>query len=162
MQKEDHGRKEAYKGELQAVQDVLKRHGIRGLYLGFNCTLIRELLAMGLFFTSFVSIKRLMSHDREGGWLEKTKIMLAGGTAGLISWIVTYPIDFVKTKLQSQDLDHKKYRGMLNCFQRVYKKYGLIVFTRGLTTVCLRSIPVNAVAFLAEDEMGVLLNRKSI
>lgn len=88
--------------------------------------------------------------------------MLAGGTAGLISWVVTYPIDFVKTKLQSQDLDHKKYRGMLNCFQRAYKKYGLIVFTRGLVTVCLRSIPVNAVGFLAEDEMGVLLNRKPI
>lgn len=103
-----------------------------------------------------------MSHDREGGWHEKGKIMLAGGAAGLISWVVGYPIDFIKTKLQSQDLDNPKFKGISDCFWRVYKKYGPKIFTRGLVTVCLRSIPVNAVGFLADDEIGVLLDRKPI
>jgi solute carrier family 25 carnitine/acylcarnitine transporter 20/29 len=115
---------------------------------------------MGLYFTSFNFIKRYMSHDPEGTWREKMKIMFAGGAAGLMSWIIGYPIDFLKTKFQSQDLDDRKYKGMKDCFERVYRKYGKKVFTRGLLTVCLRSVPVNAVSFLVEDEIGVLLDKK--
>jgi hypothetical protein len=48
-----------------------------------------------------------MEHDRKGSWREKIKLMLAGGVAGLGSWIFTYPLDFIKTKIQSQDLDNK-------------------------------------------------------
>jgi solute carrier family 25 carnitine/acylcarnitine transporter 20/29 len=106
---------------------------------------------MGIYFSCFEFIKRKMSHDRKGSWKEKLKIMLAGGIAGLASWIIGYPIDFLKTKLQSQDLDDKRYTGMRDCFQQTYRKYGLKVFTRGLVTVCLRSIPVNSVGFLVEE-----------
>ncbi len=106
---------------------------------------------MGIYFTCFESIKSHMSYDREGSHAEKLKIMAAGGLAGLTSWVIGYPIDFLKTKLQSQDLDDKKYSGMVDCFKRTYKKYGAHIFTRGLVTVCLRSFPVNAVGFLMEN-----------
>jgi solute carrier family 25 (mitochondrial carnitine/acylcarnitine transporter), member 20/29 len=89
-----------------------------------------------------------MSFDRTGSWIEKLKIMGAGGLAGLASWFIGYPIDFIKTKIQSQDLDEKKYKGIRQCFMINYRKYGLRCFTRGLLTVCLRSVPVNAVGFL--------------
>lgn len=151
MQKEDHSRSENYKGEMEAAKDITRRHGVRGLYLGFNCTLIRELIAMGIYFTCFELTRRHMEHDREGSWKEKFKIMTAGSIAGLASWILTYPIDFVKTKLQSQDLDRKTYRGTWHCFTSNLKEHGPRIFTRGLSTACLRSIPVNAVGFLVED-----------
>ena len=77
--------------------------------------------------------------------------MGAGGVAGLLSWVIGYPVDFIKTKIQSQDLDNRKYKGMSDCFIRHYKKYGMAGFTRGLFTVCLRAFPVNTVGFLVED-----------
>ena len=62
-----------------------------------------------------------MSHDPEGSWTEKLKIMMAGGVAGLSSWVIGYPIDYLKTKIQSQDLDNKQYRGIWNCFWKHYR-----------------------------------------
>ena len=38
---------------MEAARDIYKRHGIKGIYLGFNVTLVREMLAMGIIFTSF-------------------------------------------------------------------------------------------------------------
>ena len=88
--------------------------------------------------------------------------MMAGGTAGLLSWFIGYPIDYLKTKIQSQDLDEKKYKGMWDCFKRHYRKYGMACFTRGLWTVCLRAFPVNTVGFLTEDEVAHFMGRKEI
>ena len=88
--------------------------------------------------------------------------MMGGGVAGISSWFVGYPIDFLKTKIQSQDLDNKVYRGMLDCFRKNVEKYGYRCLTRGLVTVCIRAFPVNAVAFYVEDEVGFLLGRKEI
>lgn len=82
--------------------------------------------------------------------------------AGLASWFIGYPIDFIKTKIQSQDLDNKQYKGMVDCFWKSYKQHGASGFTRGLATVCLRSIPVNGVSFLVEDEIGSLMGRKYV
>ena len=88
--------------------------------------------------------------------------MMAGGIAGLSSWVIGYPIDFMKTKIQSQDLDDKKYKGIWDCFIRHYRKRGMKAFTRGLWTVCLRAFPVNTVGFLVEDEVAHAMGRKVI
>ena len=88
--------------------------------------------------------------------------MSAGGIAGFSSWFIGYPIDFLKTKIQTQDLDNKVYKGMLDCFRQNVQRYGWKCLTRGLVTVCLRAFPVNAVAFYVEDEVGYLLDRKEI
>ena len=82
---------------------------------------------------------------------EKIKLMLAGSAAGLISWVVGYPLDFIKTKIQSQDLDNKIYKGIIDCLKTNVREHGKRILTRGLTTVCIRSIPVNSVAFLVEE-----------
>ena len=105
MQKENHGRAKPYTGELEAARDVYKRYGIKGIFLGFNVTLLRQMIAMGVIFTTFQVMKSQMKHDREGSFVEKFKIMMAGGIAGLSSWVIGYPVDFLKTKIQSQNLD---------------------------------------------------------
>ena len=56
---------------------------------------------MAIYFTTFEEMKKLMGHDSKGVISEKLKIMAAGATAGLASWVFPYPIDFVKTKMQS-------------------------------------------------------------
>jgi solute carrier family 25 (mitochondrial carnitine/acylcarnitine transporter), member 20/29 len=103
-----------------------------------------------------------MRHDKNGGMVEKLKIMTAGAISGLASWVFTYPIDFVKTKMQSENLDSRKYRNSWHCFIQNYREHGWMGFTRGLWTVCLRSIPVNSAAFLIEDETANLLGRKGV
>lgn len=40
---------------------------------------------------------------------------LNGGLAGTMSWLTTYPLDYVKTLIQSDNLDARKYRSAYDC-----------------------------------------------
>ena len=74
---------------------------------------------------------------------------LAGGIAGSNSWLWTYPVDYVKTVMQSQELGNLRYRNMWECAQHQYQNEGYKAFFKGLGITMLRSFPVNAVAFFS-------------
>jgi len=38
-----------------------------------------------------------------------------GGIAGAASWIFSYPIDYVKTLIQSQKINQKEYKSAIDC-----------------------------------------------
>jgi len=42
-----------YNGSVDAGRKIFKQHGIKGLYLGFYPTLLREIIAMAFYFSSF-------------------------------------------------------------------------------------------------------------
>ncbi len=72
-------------------------------------------------------------------------MMLAGGMAGVISWIVTFPIDVVKTRLQCDD--RGKYNGIIDCIRKTYSTEGHRAFSRGLVSTVIRAFPTNAATF---------------
>ena len=43
--------------------------------------------------------------------------MLAGGITGIISWLVSYPFDFVKTLIQTDSLASPKHNSMAGYFR---------------------------------------------
>lgn len=78
-----------------------------------------------------------------------TAAFLAGGLAGVNSWIFTYPIDYVKTLTQSQNLDMLTYKNAWDCAKKQYNHEGYRTFFKGLGITILRSFPVNGTAFLS-------------
>lgn len=75
--------------------------------------------------------------------------LMAGGFAGTFSWVISFPIDVVKSRLQCDGIDGKpKYSGAFDCTKQSYKAEGLKFFTRGLGPTLLRAFPMNAVCFL--------------
>lgn len=70
---------------------------------------------------------------------------MAGGLAGVMSWIVTFPIDVVKTRLQS-DVSGK-YSGAIDCLKKTYQAEGYSAFSRGLVSTVIRAFPTNAATF---------------
>ena len=58
--------------------------GLRGFARGFSATLAREPLAFACYFSSF----ELLTAGRKE---ENLWVFLAGGLAGICSWITTYP-----------------------------------------------------------------------
>lgn len=74
---------------------------------------------------------------------------MAGGLAGTLSWVISFPIDVVKSRLQVDGIDGKpKYLNALDCVKQSYKAEGMAFFTRGLNSTLLRAFPMNAVCFL--------------
>ena len=42
-----------YRGSIDAGRDIYRRYGLKGLYLGFNSTFAREVLANSVYFYSY-------------------------------------------------------------------------------------------------------------
>eukprot|EP00695_Tsukubamonas_globosa_P003132 TRINITY_DN485_c0_g1_i1.p2 TRINITY_DN485_c0_g1~~TRINITY_DN485_c0_g1_i1.p2 ORF type:complete len:101 (+),score=24.36 TRINITY_DN485_c0_g1_i1:210-512(+) len=80
--------------------------------------------------------------------LSSGELLLAGGLGGMGYWGFTYPIDNVKTRIQIDDPTNPKYRGIVDCFQKVYRTEGMKGFFKGYTPCMVRSFPANAVTFL--------------
>ena len=122
---------------------------MRGLFLGFSPTFIREVSANAVYFYSYEYIMRLFADGESSAHAPIEAAFLAGGIAGSNSWLFTYPVDYVKTVMQSQDLNKLKYRGMIDCARQHYRSEGYQTFFKGLGITMLRSFPVNAVAFFS-------------
>ncbi len=89
-----------YKGSVDAGIKIYQQFGLRGLYQGFYPTVLREIIALGVYFSSYEVIVR--KYNTEQRQPPSTILsFFAGGTAGALSWLFTYPLDYIKTIVQS-------------------------------------------------------------
>lgn len=90
-----------YKGPIDCLRQIFRNQGIRGLYKGLPTTLIRETPSYGAYFASYELMSRMFIHKDTDTDEPSIAILMAGGFAGVIGWLSTYPIDVIKTRLQS-------------------------------------------------------------
>lgn len=82
----------------------------------------------------------------------------AGGISGAIAKTITAPIERVKLLIQTQDANPMiksgkipRYKGIADCFVRVYQDQGFVSFWRGNFTNILRYFPTQAFNFAFKD-----------
>jgi solute carrier family 25 carnitine/acylcarnitine transporter 20/29 len=61
-------------------------------------------------------------------------------------WGVMYPIDYIKTQMQTDNLGNRKYKGLWDTFIQK-KQDGIRSFYKGFHVCMLRAFPVNAGGF---------------
>ncbi|XP_046815734.1 mitochondrial carnitine/acylcarnitine carrier protein-like [Vespa crabro] len=72
--------------------------------------------------------------------------LLAGGMAGVMTWLISLPADAIKTRLQVSPI--KTYpRGIRSVFPIIMKEGGFLALYRGVTTVMVRAFIANAAGF---------------
>ncbi|KAF0987706.1 hypothetical protein HZS_168 [Henneguya salminicola] len=80
------------------------------------------------------------------------KSVLAGGIAGGLEILCTYPTEYIKTQLQlDQRSKHPRYNGAIDCFRKTQKQHGLSGLYRGLNSLLYGSIPKSAIRFSVYD-----------
>lgn len=83
----------------------------------------------------------------------------AGAMAGATGWVIIFPIDTMKTRLQTRQATEPTYR-IMDCARDMWKESPRgRAFTRGLGVCLVRSIPVNAVTFLTYEAVMALGQR---
>lgn len=136
---------------VELIKEIYSKAGFcHGIMRGYTATLIRG-MGTGIYFMTF---EKLVAHDMRTHKLERKEIpgwrmCLYGGIAGNCMWAASYPVDFVKTKLQTDSLDTPKYRGMKDVVVAVYKARGIAGFFKGFVPTMLRAAPANAATFYA-------------
>lgn len=142
-------RNNAYTGPLNCLIQVFKVEGIRGMFRGLGTTICREIPGFGTYFYAYELMTRISSENGEPGPPISTfHMLLAGGLSGTLSWVITYPIDVVKSRLQADGCGGVyKYTGFMDCLKKSITSEGYGVLTRGLTSTILRAFPTNAATF---------------
>jgi solute carrier family 25 carnitine/acylcarnitine transporter 20/29 len=88
---------------------------------------------------------------------------MAGGLAGTFSWLISFPIDVVKSRLQADGIDgERKYTSTYDCIRKSYAAEGWKFFTRGVGSTLMRAFPMNAVCFLVVSYAMKLLDNATL
>jgi hypothetical protein len=81
------------------VKEIMGNEGWKGMYRGFVPLILRDVPAWSAYFWSYEYMKHrtgLAEKDNNGMGLSYSDTLLkmgCGGTAGCISWLVSYPFD---------------------------------------------------------------------
>lgn len=136
-----------YKNSLDCLVRIYKREGVRGVNRGMVTTLIRETPGFGVYFLAYDVLTRSLGCEPDDRYMIP-KLLFAGGMAGIASWLSTYPVDVIKSRLQADGVGGvNKYSSIADCVRQSVRREGYMVFTRGLTSTLLRAFPVNATTF---------------
>ncbi|KAL3426301.1 mitochondrial carrier protein [Phlyctema vagabunda] len=145
------------------TREILRREGVRGLYFGGVVTALRDSIGYGFYFWSYELSTRLMTsqeQDQGSAGGEAAKVLLCGGLAGVVTWASVFPLDVIKTRVQTQAFGPEnapllepgrpsqpvlqRRLGAVEIAKAAYHQDGMRVFFRGLGICSVRAFIVNA------------------
>lgn len=151
LQTQPHGADKLYSGPLDCVRKLSAHQGVLGgLYRGEAVTIIREAQAYGVWFLSFEYMMNAHAARNKMDRKEIPPYLVAfyGGLAGEALWLSSYPLDVVKSKMQTDGFgSSQKYKTMRDCFAQTWKAEGMRGFWKGIGPTLLRAMPVSAGTF---------------
>lgn len=132
---------------------ILENDGVLGLYAGYSATLLRNLPAGVLSYSSFEYLKAAVLSKTTQTHLEPFQSVLCGALAGAISASITTPLDVVKTRLMTQGSSKAAagvvYYGVSDTVKRILVEEGWVGLTRGMGPRVLHSACFSALGYCA-------------
>lgn len=150
------GEKPKYANGVDVVRQLYKEGGMRSVFRGSAMTLARDGPGSAAYFATYEVIKRKMTPknpDGTPGQLSLPAVMTAGGAAGVAMWIPVFPIDTIKSRLQSAEGSPT----IGGTIREIYGRGGYKAFFPGIGPALARAVPANAATFL-----GVELAQKAM
>lgn len=137
------------RGPLEVARAIMRNEGPKGIYRGLTLTVLRDAPAHGVYFWTY-EYTREQFHPgcRKNGQESFRTMLMAGGLAGVASWIACYPVDVLKTRYQAES---QKYKGIVDCYRKSVKEEGYKILWRGLGTAVARAFVVNGAIFTAYE-----------
>lgn len=144
-----------FHGPVDAARKIVHAGGIPfGLFRGLAPTILREIHGMGMYFMSAEAcIKQEMrATGKHRDDISSFHVCAYGAVGGLAMWTSVYPIDVLKSRMQTDALDPQKrqFSGLWQCYKSTVA-HGYKSLFRGFGTTLLRAVPANAATFLAFD-----------
>jgi solute carrier family 25 (mitochondrial carnitine/acylcarnitine transporter), member 20/29 len=139
---------------LATFKNVLRSHGLRGLYLAGAVTSVRDSVGYGFYFSAYELSRRLFSSQSREARTQAADfdVLVSGGIAGIMTWASIYPLDVIKTRIQAEGWKTEKGRhhqkpkvSALAMARKIFRSEGLKPFYRGLLVCSIRAFFVNAI-----------------
>lgn len=136
--------KKKFSSYSEVTKNLVKKEGINALYKGFVVTVNRDVYSYGVYFYVYFAMKE---HWESRNNLNNLKLFFAGGLAGILSWIVCYPFDPMKTIIQACEtkLSQKE------AYYTIKNKEGYSGFFRGMSAVLIKAFFQHGIVFISND-----------
>ncbi|KAH7568032.1 hypothetical protein ACOSP7_009617 [Xanthoceras sorbifolium] len=140
----------------EVLLKILEKDGFLGLYAGYSATLLRNLPAGVLSYSSFEYLKAAVLSRTKKDHLEPIQSVCCGALAGAISASITTPLDVVKTRLMTQvhgeavnKVAAVMYSGVTATVRQILKEEGWVGLTRGMGPRVVHSACFSALGYFA-------------
>lgn len=144
-----------YTGVKDCVMKSYRAGGIKSLFQGQICTLMRDMPALSCYFASYFYFNTALKKSIDS---KVTTSFIAGAMAGAASWIIVYPMDVAKSTIQGMaSTSDLKDRRVFTVLRKIQTQHGFSQLYRGLGIALVRSLPVNAVVFPVYEGVKRLL-----
>lgn len=154
------GEKPKYSGGVDVVRQLYKEGGVRSVFRGSAATLARDGPGSAAYFAAYEYIKRRLTPvdpatGKPSGELSLGAITAAGAAAGVAMWIPVFPVDTVKSRLQTAEGNPK----VGDVIRGLYRANGIKAFFPGFGAAIARAVPANAATFLGVELAHQAMNK---
>jgi len=111
---------------------------------GLSATFTREVPGFAIYFTTYEYLKNEFFRNYNQP-ITKSASFIFGGLSGMMAWVMIYPQDRIKTRIQSSMAVNQ--RGFLNVLYDINAEGGVRQFYRGFHYALMRAIPLHAGTF---------------
>jgi len=133
------------------VKRTFRNEGIKGFYKGLGITFFRDIPYFTAQFAIFEITKQALVPTF--GSTPVTSFA-AGAFAVLSSWIISYPQDVIKTRIQASRRKTK----ITEAMREIYSVRGFRGFWKGLSPCILRAVITGAVRFVSYEKCQEFLS----
>ncbi|KAG7517707.1 solute carrier family 25 member 43 [Solea senegalensis] len=127
------------RGFCQSFLLVYNNEGLRGFWKGNLASCLRLFPYNALHLTTYRKIVHL--HMDELGFISQWRAIFAGGLAGVVAALATYPLEVVETRLIAQNCRQPTYMGVVHTLSKIYRSEGLLALYRGFSLTVLGAFP---------------------
>ncbi|KAG2204546.1 hypothetical protein INT47_012605 [Mucor saturninus] len=138
----------------RAVKQIVHRKGVFGLWSGVTCHSVRDALGTSIYFAGYETMKRVLSNNQGHTTAGPMTHFMSGGFCGILSWLIVFPVDAIKTNLQKDIMMvQPRYSGFWDCAKSLVRKNGLKGLYRGLNVTLIRAFPIHSFNFLVYEQV---------
>ncbi|XP_062597989.1 probable mitochondrial glutathione transporter SLC25A40 [Saccostrea cucullata] len=149
-----------YKGTVDAMMQITRHEGLRSLWSGLPPTLVMAVPATVVYFSCYEHFRNLFGYSAgltENDWW---KPIMAGASARTLAVFAISPLEMVRTKMQSEQLNYSQ---VLTAVQHTVREGGMVKsMYRGLTPTLLRDVPFSAFYWFGYEGMKSVILQKSL
>ncbi|XP_068192068.1 mitochondrial glycine transporter B-like isoform X2 [Antennarius striatus] len=138
-------------GMVTVLQNVVKTEKLLGLWKGISPSFARTIPGVGIYFSTYYSLKNHFFQDRNPGAFEA---VLLGGGARTVAGVCMLPVTVIKTRFECGMYNYGSVAGAL---RSVCQTEGPAALYSGLMATLLRDVPFSAVYVMFYSQTKALL-----
>ncbi|KAG8585022.1 hypothetical protein GDO81_004868 [Engystomops pustulosus] len=133
------------------MKNILRTDGPMGFYHGLSSTLLREVPGYFFFFGGYELGRSFFTRTgKSKDELGIVPLMISGGIGGMSLWLVVFPVDCVKSRIQVLSMTGKQ-AGFIVTFLKILRNEGIVALYSGLKPTLIRAFPANGALFVAYE-----------